>query len=279
MTLRALAVLLALAATTHAWAEPAVEGVDHIPLAVNDLEQAVIDFHKLGFVLKPGRPHDDGIRNSHVKFRDGTEIELITVASPTDALASTYMDWLKGGDGPAHWALYNPDLPALTKRLTSLGLHPTDEGDVVSLPQSDFPHQLFFADRLWSPTDRPEHYAHPNTAYRLEAIWLAGAPGERRLALALGAVRERHANCAPFGADIEALSLPEGDEVMFAPASARATPGRSIIGATVMVRNLKTTADILKQNQIGYVAQHRCGHESLWVGPKDAHNLWIEFRR
>ena len=31
-----------------------VQGLDHIPIAVRDLEQAGADFEALGFVLKPG---------------------------------------------------------------------------------------------------------------------------------------------------------------------------------------------------------------------------------
>jgi hypothetical protein len=256
-----------------------VEGVDHIPLAVNNLDQAVADFQRLGFVLKPGRPHTDGIRNAHVKFRDGTEIELITASSPTDALARGYVDWLKGGDGPAFWGLFNPDLVGLTARLSHLGLAPTNDGDLVSFPQTAFPHRLFFADRLWSPTDRPEHFAHPNTAYHLEGVWLAGAEAERRLVLTLGAVREALPACSPFSSNAEALLLPEGDEVMFMPAEDDRAPGRSIVGATILVRNIDTVARVLDEGHVSYLKTTGCGHSSLWVRPKDAHNMWLEFRR
>jgi len=67
-----------MAAAGPAAPEPVVRGLDHVPLAVKDLEQAKADFEALGFALKPGRPHDNGLRNAHVKFPDGTEIELIT---------------------------------------------------------------------------------------------------------------------------------------------------------------------------------------------------------
>ena len=58
--------------------EPAVLGLDHIPIAVAGLEGATERYHALGFTLKPGRFHANGIRNQHVKFAAGTELELIT---------------------------------------------------------------------------------------------------------------------------------------------------------------------------------------------------------
>jgi len=144
-----------LATTAAAQPAPIVRGLDHIPVAVNDLERAEADFQKLGFVLKPGRPHDDGIRNAHAKFPDGTEIELITASNPTDALAEDYARWLKGGDGPAYWSLYAPDLAVLTDRLAALKLEPHDEGDLVAFPQTRLSH------RLSSPTVFPRPRTSP----------------------------------------------------------------------------------------------------------------------
>jgi len=92
--------MLVMAVSSQTAAQPVVWGIDHIPLAVADLERATADFEALGFTLKPGRPHENRLRNAHVKLRDGTEIELITAPTATDALSSEYQNWLKGGDGP-----------------------------------------------------------------------------------------------------------------------------------------------------------------------------------
>src|SRR5262245_30871681 len=102
MFARAVAGLFMLCATL-AWGaedEP-IAGLDHIPTAVRDLEAASARYRALGFVLKPGRLHDDSILNNHAKFPDGTEIELITATQPGDALASRYLQKIAAGDGPA----------------------------------------------------------------------------------------------------------------------------------------------------------------------------------
>jgi hypothetical protein len=88
-------IVLVLSATTAALRaqDAVVRGLDHIPLTLRDLEQSQAYFEALGFVLKPGRPHANGLRNAHAKFPDGTEIELITAVSASDALSSDYVDW------------------------------------------------------------------------------------------------------------------------------------------------------------------------------------------
>ena len=106
-SLASLAIVLASAALGIAQG-PAVQGLDHIPIAVNDLAAAADHYRALGFSLKPGRPHENGITNQHVKFRDGTELELITAPAARDALTTTYRRHLAEGDGPAFLALYAP---------------------------------------------------------------------------------------------------------------------------------------------------------------------------
>jgi len=39
---------------------PAIIGLDHIPVAVRNLDSAAHRYRELGFVLKPGRPHANG---------------------------------------------------------------------------------------------------------------------------------------------------------------------------------------------------------------------------
>jgi hypothetical protein len=200
--------LLALALlTSPAAAQRSVQGLDHIPIAVRDLERAKADFEALGFVLKPGRAHANGLRNTDAKFRDGTELELITANAATDALSRRYVDWLEQGEGPVLLGLYAPE-----------GTPPPIDG-------------MFYDRRQRSPTDRPGHFAHRNGARTLAAARVAGLDAWP------GAVAG--ARCSPFGTALGTSRLPEG-EIVFLPASARRLGGRPIIGATVAVESLDT---------------------------------------
>ena len=86
--------------------EPPAIGLSHVPVAITDLNRAASDFERLGFALKVGRIHDDGIVNRHAKFTDGTEVELINAPAATDALTGYYRRFLADGDGAAFLSLY-----------------------------------------------------------------------------------------------------------------------------------------------------------------------------
>lgn len=255
---------------------PLIRGLDHLPLAVADLESAAANFGKLGFLIKPGRPHGNGLRNQHIKFPNGEGIELMTVRDPKDSLAREYDDWLKGGDGPSFWSIYSADLAALTTRLSSEGLDPVNEGHVVTIAQGLLPHRVFFGDRLRSPTDGPQYWAHPNTAIALKSVWLANGADEQTLLVALGAVPAGHESCSPFTTSATTLVFPgEDDEVIFARGLERA-PERSIVGATVTVQSLASAREILEMNGVAYVAG--CKSQSVWIAPSEANGLWLEMR-
>jgi len=138
------------------------------------------------------------------------------------------------------------------------------------------PHRLFFADRLRSPTDGPQYWAHPNTAIALKGVWLANGADEQTLLVALGAVPAGRESCSPFTTSATTLSFPgEDDEVIFASGLER-LPERSIIGATVRVQSLASARKILETNKVTYVAG--CKSQSVWIAPIEANGLWLELR-
>ena len=229
-----LACVLALV-SLPAMAQGSLQGLDHIPIVVRDLEQAKTDFEALGFMLKPGRPHANSLRNLHAKFSDGTELELISPSTPTDDLSHRYVDWLKQGEGPVALGLFAPQ-----------GSPAPIEG-------------IFFDRRQRSLTDRPEHFAHPNSAWTLAAAWVAGLNG---LQITPGARR-----CSPFGTPLGVLRLPEG-EIVVLPTSAQRLAGRPIVGATVSVASLDPVHRFVPRPFEGCT-------DSLWV---ETHGLWLEFR-
>ncbi len=152
---------------------PSIIGIDHIPTAVRNLDQATETYRKLGFALKPGRLHDNGIRNNHVKFADGSGIELTSPPlKPTDELTSHYIAFLKHGDGPAYMGFHARRPAELSAALKSSGFKLKAGGDGMELdePLLNF---VFIGGDNRSPTDRPEHFAHANSAVAMSGVWLA----------------------------------------------------------------------------------------------------------
>ena len=269
--LRAFALLLSL--ISPAAAEPVLTGLDHIPGAVSDLDRAKAGYEAMGFVLKPGRAHANGIRNLHAKFPDGTEIELITATAARDALSAEYVAWLKGGDGPPFAGFYTQEMIGLLGRISDLGSPLVFENGIASFRPESLLHHFFFGGRQKSPTDRPEHFAHPNTATALTGLWLAEDTVTESLLQLLDAARASGTRCAPFGPSTARMTFPEGD-VSFV----RTISPRPILGATVAIGSLETARRRLTEKSVRF-EQNACAPESLWIAPEAAHGLWLELRQ
>ena len=154
----------------------AVLGLDHIPVAVRDLEQAASTYQRLGFALKPGRHHANGIRNVHVKFPDGSGIELLTATGGVDDLSSHYVNFLKAAEGPAFVSFHERDTKRLHAALRRGGYEIQENAGITKARLPDLGWLLLVADNR-SPTDRPEHFAHPNGATAMRRYgWRLTAP-------------------------------------------------------------------------------------------------------
>src|SRR5688500_11737897 len=77
--------------------------LDHVIVVVKDLDNAAAGFERHGFRIKPGRLHPNNLLNKHIKFRDGSSIELMTVKGRAlDGMARGYAEYLAAGEGGAY---------------------------------------------------------------------------------------------------------------------------------------------------------------------------------
>lgn len=259
--------------TGQAQPQPLLVGMDHIPVVVRDLEQAQADFKTLGFAIKPGRVHADGIRNAHVKFPDGTEIELITAPAATDALTSEYRARLETGEGPVYFGLYTSDPAALSARLTAAGFAVRQDGGLIEFASGSPLHPLFFGTRQKAPTDRPEHFAHANGALRLSGLWVRDLDGEKDLLSKLDVKLDTAKSCGPLQSPVMVAHLPEGDLHL---ARAQAATG-NVSAAQVEVRSLDVVKQMLTKQGIALKEYPACDPASIWVPPSAAHGIWLQF--
>jgi catechol 2,3-dioxygenase-like lactoylglutathione lyase family enzyme len=226
--------------------------LDHVVLAVNDLEATAAKYRTFGFALKPGRPHANGIRNEHVKFTDGTEIELLTAPTATDAMTRQYRQHLADGDGPAFLSLFpRPRQPKA----------------------DETPGYIFYGQGNQSPTDRPEHFAHANTAYRLAAVWLAGSDFARERAL-FGQYGATGRAGRLDALDAAAEVFPMGDGALYLlPERLRIHRARPVIGVSVSIRDRAAVERVLTGASVPF----RTIRSSILLEPSVTSGLWLEF--
>ena len=251
---------------------PLVTGLDHIPVVVRDLDRAQADFRAMGFSIKPGRFHADGIQNAHVKFPDGTEIELITATNDTDELTEEYLAKMKVGEGPVYFGLYAPDRDAVAMRLKDRRIAAQEDNGMFIFPPTSPLHSLFLGQRNKTPTDKPEYFAHRNSATRLSALWVRDNPGLREALNDLGVPLTPMSPCRVLGitTGIRA-SFPEGD-LYLVPFDIP-----NVVAARVEVRKLSDVEKVLKRNGVPAERDSGCGTEAIWVAPAHGHGIWIEF--
>ncbi|HEX7120373.1 MAG TPA: VOC family protein [Longimicrobiales bacterium] len=198
--------------------------LDHVPIAVRDLDAAVRTYRdELGFSIKPGRPHANSIRNAHIKFADGSALELITASEPRDALAARYLELLADREGGAFLALHAGPIGRLARSLAALET-PFDTTVGAYFEWLTFPRDapleyLFFIVIHRRPPDLPEHLAHANTARRLYAVWIARAEPEAELELlaALDAPARNAPISLPGAASVREVRLGSGRLYLLEP--------------------------------------------------------------
>ena len=148
------------------------------------------------------------------------------------------------------------------------------DGTQLDEPLLDF---LFFVQDNRSPTDRPTHFAHPNTATAMTGVWLALDDAHRwrmrQLLLALGATVRRERVLAPERIEADVFTVQNG-RIVVLPANRQTHAGRPIIGVEFLVRDLASTACARHTSEkMPSAAQlRRCV-----IDPSHAHGVWLEF--
>ena len=136
---------------------------------------------------------------------------------------------------------------------------------------------MFFGVMNHSPTDRPEHFTHSNTAVALDAVWVAGPDEDVELELVgrLGASPCRPIELPGVREPVGVVPLREGS-LYLVPGSAQNASGRRIVGVTVRVADLDAASDALRRGGLATpIRVHERGR-SLLVAPDTAYGLWLE---
>ncbi len=99
-------------------------GIDHIVIAVRDLELAIAEYTAAGFMVAPGGEHTNGTtHNALIPFADGSYVELIAWKQPDEPADTPWWHRFQAGEGVIDFALRTDDLDAEMSRLRANGLN------------------------------------------------------------------------------------------------------------------------------------------------------------
>ena len=179
--------------------------IDHVIAVVADLDSTVIAFEELGFTVKKGRLHDNGLLNAHIKFKNNTSFELMSIkGEPTRELAREYTELLKSGEGGVFLAITGINIEALADKLNDLGIRyniiPGTSWDYLTFMSKSGLAHIFFIDYHIKTIDSKEIMTHENSAKGIEAVWIEGDEKVKRLLESLGLKPVRIKSDIRFGA-------------------------------------------------------------------------------
>ena len=95
-------------------------GIDHLVVAVPDLDTAIRSYTELGFTVVPGGRHPVGTHNALISFADGSYVELIAFYEPSPG----HRWWapLQKGGGLVDFCMQTDDLRGDTAAFRQAGV-------------------------------------------------------------------------------------------------------------------------------------------------------------
>jgi catechol 2,3-dioxygenase-like lactoylglutathione lyase family enzyme len=161
-------------------------GIDHVVIAVADLETAIASYAQAGFAVVRGGRHNIGTHNSLIAFADGSYIELIAFLNPVPG--HPWFKALELGGGVTDFCVRTDDLDADVAALRRAGAAIGDPAAmtrdrpdgfrlswVLAIPQPPFNGQLPFLIRDETARDErvPRERSHRNRAIGIARVTVA----------------------------------------------------------------------------------------------------------
>jgi catechol 2,3-dioxygenase-like lactoylglutathione lyase family enzyme len=272
--------------------------LDHVVIAVHDLDAAGRLYSTLGFTVVPGGRHPGGTQNSIVPFSSGGYLELVTPYDATMAGGKSIAELLKQGEGAVSAGLQTASAENAARNLKTAGLRvngPT-AGTIMRPWETQAPPRwwtvgfenpmasrpVFLIQYIRDPASpampRP---AHPNSACSLSALLIAVSDQEKSMAAYgnIGEARNREISLPEFGATAKELVLEGGSILLLRatdPAGATARrlkeKGEGIIAVRIGVTDADRARDLIAGRNVS------ADRQSILVSPETAAGIWLQFQ-
>ena len=166
-------------------------GLDHIVVTVRDMDRAVSNYRRMGFLITPRMYHPFGTANNLMMFKT-TFLEILGIvnANEVQGIGEVIQQLSEQREGISHFALQTTDAEADRAEFARKGLQPTEVARferAVTLPdgrelnavvsvclfdQSDTPRVMMFVSQQHVPEAVwvPEWQIHPNSAEDIKSV-------------------------------------------------------------------------------------------------------------
>lgn len=161
-------------------------GIDHVVIAVRELEPAIASYSLAGFTVVRGGKHPIGTHNALVAFADDSYLELIAFLKPDTGLP--WQEALEKGGAIVDFCVRTDDLAADAESMRRAGAkigkpypHTRDRPDgyhlswLLAVPEPPFNGQVPFLIKDETPRDErvPREHSHRNGAIGIRALAVA----------------------------------------------------------------------------------------------------------
>ena len=279
-----------------------VQGIDHVVIAVGNLDQASVNFAKLGFTLTPRGYHTMGSQNHCVMF-ERDYFELLSIPTP-HPVTRYYQEFLRQGDGLAAIALATDDANGCHDELAADGIAidaPVDFSRPVQLAHGTFDAafritqlapeatpasrvfacQHFTRDVVW----RPEYQQHQNGVAALARVVAVAHPdqvkpvAERYAAIFAVAPQAGSIGAAPrfdvaTGNTPISFTTAAGLAQLLPGVAAPARPQPCIAALYFRCASVATAREVLRANSVPFVV---VSPQAIAVPPQHGNGVALVF--
>jgi hypothetical protein len=227
----------------------------------------------LGFTLKDGKKHQNGISNFFIEFSDDSEIEIISVVNPSDNLANQYKKFLENDKYGFQLALRTNELLDLKEHLSTLKLGYSDYSKnkiyaTLSKNIIDAELPIFFIQ--YNNKNKNIHTTHLNKSLGIKSLWFS-----------TNNIKKTARQLVDFGFDaIGNYELPtfkskvvqfknKNFEIILIEADKY-----ELTGMTIWVQDLQMLNEIISKNNIEITKEF---NDKIFVNPAQTNSIWIEF--
>ncbi len=173
--------------------------IDHVIAVYKDLDSIKNIYTEMGFTIKPGRLHENGLTNAHIKFKNGSGFELMSVSDGNeDHLSSLYKALLNDKEGGVYVCLTGLDINEIAKllRKESINYHITKSKlwTYMTFPDYAGLEHFFIINYHTQILEKPVFLKHPNGCYGYNFITIEGNENTSLFLKALGLVKKYNNN-------------------------------------------------------------------------------------